>query len=1548
MMRASSRWMLCLGALLALGATAGAQSGPTFQLPEAQGVERVELTLTGQWDLARYDDPDPDTDTFKPVEALPGAAGLQWQPVPVPKSLYQHFGQDDLCHRVLYRTRVDVPASHAGRGFKLHFASTSWILSVFVNGQLAGTHRGVWIPWDMDISEHMVPGQVNEVVIAVKSPWYGFDTGRTGVNAQDQGKGTLKEFWDLKSLRRPHLLPYGGKGDGDGNQYGLINPVTLTSVGGVYTEDVFAKPSVQKQRLENEITVRNTTGAPAELLVRCEAVNDRTNEVEKTFEPMGLVLPAGGVKTITVAGDWADAKYWWPEPNPNLYRLRTTILANGQPVDVHEQLFGFREVTIDGPSFRLNGKRWNMWGWWGVRKFMERPEQYAQQLRAERTRFNRFFSHCALTKFLPAQEDRLEYFDRNGIAGCQSSMIEGMGIRFVLSYVENVNGKWVVKANEPVWENFREHMAQIAKAYRNHPSILMYSLENETVYINAQNFYGHIAWTGISKDQYMRVNEVAMNAVARAAQKYDNTKPYVVSGAGDLGGLLPMNTPHYPMGSPEWYPENAYSLARVSDHVSRWPWKRDKPWYVPESTFANEMNLATTAIGDEAYRGQVDAERGKAVFQRMLFGGYRWTGAAGWSCCGNLSQFPEVQDMLADLVAIPRRQTSRLYGGQANALLFKVMNDTFSEAPVTFEWAYSIDGQRIAGESVSMQIEPGFGQEHTLRITPPATDRRLEGELSLRVSQDGADTYEETRAVPVLPVVESLNVEVPVTVFDRSGTLGPWLQAKGVAFTEVKSLSELPAGDGLVLIGPDSLRENEAYGTDLLQAASRGQRVIVLEQETPAGGENLPVPMSSTAHYGGYAHPQALGTPVFRDLGRWDLIDWAAGAPDKDLPVYKNVYQKPARGASSLAHCGPMLPYSALVEVPCGPGFLVLSQLRIGTTLGLDPAADVLLRNLMEHYAASRPAEGVAAIYSQDPLLSENIQATGLRTVVAENLLAAMDPETVKVAVIQATPENLKALRPLADHVRVFQQAGGWVMLCGLTPDGLDDFNALTRQKLMLRPFRLEQVLFEGTGEARARGRGPPDGARISDEQVIHGRMFPSWNTFSFVADGRDFAPFCRMPEGPADPYEYEPTKNDKDPFNFVNGLFNSLSWKCIQQIWWEGPERPSRPLERTFTLRRPDVVSQINVWNNANYAVIRDFEVIFDGDESTKLSVVLPESGLQEIRLAEPRPVSKTITLRALTKEIREGKNANLVGIENVQFLRPATPAGAVYLDNVGGLVGVPSWKGGWFLNQVQWLAEEPNPANVAKKRTLVSTLLQNMGVGIAGRVGVPGVNVRYQPVDLMNWCNQFRDSRWVKEDVWFGQPGADLNRLPAGAGGEATLASVDYRLVKFTTAPKQDCIMLGDKAPKPLADSVKGIAVGRKADLLFFLHTANVLKPVTDAERSRLVAKGRDQFHLPVVLRYVVRYADGQSVTVPVVLEKGVDHWVQPIPKPLEGAQIAWAQRLAELKGQHATLYGMKFANPRPDVAIETIDVEIGNSPDRAVPAVLAITTGTIVGQQ
>jgi len=411
--------------------------------------------------------------------------------------------------------------------------------------------------------------------------------------------------------------------------------------------------------------------------------------------------------------------------------------------------------------------------------------------------------------------------------------------------------------------------------------------------------------------------------------------------------------------------------------------------------------------------------------------------------------------------------------------------------------------------------------------------------------------------------------------------------------------------------------------------------------------------------------------------------------------------------------------------------------------------------------------------------------------------------------------------------------------------------------------------------------------------------------------------------------------------------MISSDFWRYIRQIWV--PQAQTVPL--TFTLRRPDVVKTIKIWNNQNYWTIKDLDVYFDGNKARSVQATLPDSGdFTIVELPAPVPVKENVTLeiRSWRERPLDRKDLRLVGIDNVQFLRPAPKPDAVFLDNVGGLVAFPRGKGGLFLCQLKFMADEPRPENADKKLRILSVLLQNMGVGSrsASKVAVPGVNVRFTPVNIQEYCNAYLAGRADKAG-WFGDKNKDMKSLPRG---RAEFADVAYHVVDYLTAPIPDCIILGGQRAQPRSirdnsPTVAGIKAGRKADLLYSLHTAHVARPITDRERRQMLDRRRP-FVRPSVFKYVLHYADGATAEIPVVLEEHVDHWLSEAPRPLEAAQIGWSRPVTADARERAVLYTMQAMNPRPDAAIDTI--EIVRTSDRATPAVVAVTLGEIVGKQ
>lgn len=1303
-----------------------------YELPGlSAGAERVQVDLAGPWQVARYDDPDMDVDTYEPVRKIPGPEeyDLKWMGVTVPhKDLWQH-PELSFAHRVIYRTRVNVPAAHKGRGFKLHFAGTNWIVSVFVNGRLVGDHKSVWIPWDLDVSRFIKPGEINEIEIAVKGHYYAWDTRFHHLAAK-----SLNNIRELPyDIRRPRGHPAHFRfiapifpstiGDGDGYLHGIVNPVYLVSVGQAYVEDVFIKPSVARQSLETEVTVRNVTGQDASYEVHCEAVHDpdKSNSPERTFGPLKVFVRAGETATVSVIGPWEDPKLWWPKPNPDLYRLRTKVTQDGRLIDIQEELFGFREITVKGTGIYINGIRRNLWNWASPSESTP-GKDWVERWRNEGSRFLRFTYENVKDTNTRCREEYLEVFDREGVPGQLCSMVDGSG-RGSFEF-----GEWAETAgaeprefvpNEPLWSNLREHVAQMVKAYRNHPCVITYQLSNELVY-NARMPRPNLM-------PYLAEETFKMFLAARAI---DSTRPYAEGGGGDLsfahgfeGRRLDINCLYDPLAPEDWYPDDAYRVNRYDMAIGRREWDRTNPWFSVENVTASATDLGTYVGGAVALRYQEDARRAKAKFVRALYEGYRWGDVAAFSSQDNLSEFEDGRKVFSSLIAIPRKRTYRLQSGQENSLHFKIMNDTFSRDPVTLRWQYRIDGKEIAGATETLAIEPGFGEEQWLTVKAPATPRRLDGVLTLKVWIPGELVFEDSMSIPVLPS-PVISTAVPVLVYDKPGNTKSFLSACGVEFIELGALAELDDREGLLIVGHDTLTADEAAGSDVLKFASRGNQVICLEQDNPLSGTNLPVSIKATDRFGGYAHPQALGTALFDELRPDDFSDWAG-----DHPTYKNAYTKPSMEARSLIECGPKLPWSALIECRADDGFILLCQLRVGAKLGVEPAAGILLRNMIGTYAGKRPSTGRAALFAPgNALLTDKVNATGVLCEPVTELTKALDTKAYKAVIVDGAQQNLQQLLELKAAAESFQEQGGWIMVCGVSPEGLELFNRFMGTKHLLRPFRPERVYIEKTDH--------PLAATLHDETVVQfstvilrkwfGIYWLSPDVFSWVIDTYDAAPFTIPPGAGDDPYSYKPTWDETDPYNVVNGMLNETAWQYTHvfkvlkkgETDQDGMAGPVG-LEQVFKVRRPETIRQINVWNSTLYSTIEKMDIVFDDDTANAVSTVLASDGrMNKIVLPYPMTAEKTITF--VVRSWRENKAhqnpgaSHLVGIDNVQFIRAQHISHGITLDNVGGLTVFPRGQGGVFLNQVKFMAneDEPNLINAAKKVDLARIILKNMGI--------------------------------------------------------------------------------------------------------------------------------------------------------------------------------------------------------------------------------------------
>lgn len=1466
-----------------------------FQLPAPTGPgARAAVQLKGLWQVCRGDEQLPGPDVARPMEGLPDDP--LWTAMPVPGDKNKLRPDLIFAHRLWYRTQVNVPAGCEGRSFYIAFPQNNLNTTVVVNGVLCGFEKNPFARFEIDITRAVKPG-VNEVLVGIRDAWYAYST-----NPNDPMK-----------LRRKFNLPVRFFEEGfqdlaypiwNHAQSGILFTPELVCAGAAYTTDVFVKPSVARKELAVEVEVVGpATGAFRGELV-CEALEADTGAPAHRLPPLPVEVGAGERKRVEVKGAWADPKLWWPD-RPHMYRLRTTLRTPGGPADVAETPFGFREWTVDGALFRLNGVVWRLWA---DLKEGHTPEEWLGNYRRTNQRMQRFWGMSWMGL---SPDEALDLFDREGVVIRRSGLLDGERIGYnAVEQDPDLRKRYGSEIKMDLMRNWRDQMTAQVKGERNHPSIMIWSLENEWLYINCINLHGGL----------MDAFEKEVQGVADAVGEADPTRSTMNDGGGaHKAQTMPVHGDHYVFDPGDGrYPDLAYEANPKAGGRGRWEWDQKRPRFLGEDYFANGINPFDYAYfgGEETFQGKAATRRAAGLIARMLNEGYRWAGYAAWHFWMGEQEAVGQYVSNAPRAVLCREWNWTFGAGQKAARTFRVYNDTQYADPITFTWQLRFGAETVGTEKVTLSVPPGEYVELKRTIAMPAARKasagRREGTLTLALAVGGKEVFRDTKAVSVL---EPLAVPAALRsagagslhVFDPGGTVAPYLRARGVSFTPVRSLEALPESARTLVIGPDALDVRTSTTSRLAAWASAGRRVIVMDQRHPLRYQGLPMQVESTTHEGRTAYIEDGSHPACAGLQSKDFWTWGV-----NVPVYRNAYGKPSKGARSLIQCHARLANSALMEVPVGSGVLLLCQLNVGSQLARHAVAQRVFDNLLAYAATyKRVLRQVTSCAGTDARFSGALEDVGLKHTTARDAAACLaSPGPNRLAIIEATPNHLGQMAAKQAQVRAFTDAGGWILLHGLTPEGLSDFNRLVGVEHMIRPFRMERVTLPPGRSALTAGLTLTDVVMYSGERIFGWTAdeFLASDVFSYCVDYRDVAPFGAMPSD----YHY----------NIVNGMYSADAWKYIFSF-----DLATDKPEFTMTLPAPQEIERIDWAGNAFYHLVTKISLSSETGQSVTLSTA-PGNDEQSFEIKPPLK-GRRITLRIVDWD-KVSRGANVVGIDNLrlyatrkpEFLNRVKP-----LVNVGAMMEYRMGKGGIVLCNLLFKEREAVPANAEKKRRILSTLLANLQAPLGGGEGViAGAGLQYSPLDISSKANQYRNERG-----WFGDPAFTLAALPAGRN---TFAGVPFQVHEFATSPVPTVVMLGGEGvPGSLPDAVRDIPIGRKADALFFLHAARGDRPLADWEKR--------ENKRAEICRYVIHYEDGRSVEAPIFLGEDVDDFKQTDPRAVSGAQIGWVRPYPGTEYQ-AVLYVKQWDNPRPDVAINSVDMVYG-SERRGVPALIAVTAAS-----
>lgn len=267
-----------------------------------------------------------------PAAAAPAFDDSAWADICLPHSFgipYFMEGQFYVGYGC-YRKSLFLPQAWLGKRVALEFQAAFQAAEVYVNGQLAGSHKGGYTPFVVDMTELLRPGE-NLVFVRVNNLWDSRQAPRAGEHVFNGGI-----YRDVSLL--------------------VTDPVRVAWEGIWVTT-----PQASRERalVEVQTEVENLTAQKRSF--RLSSVVKYQGEAVAQAEFSGEAAP-GKKESFTQQLEVLSPHLWSPE-SPELYTLETTLSVEGQEPERQETTFGVRWFAFTAKEgFFLNGEPYKIHG----------------------------------------------------------------------------------------------------------------------------------------------------------------------------------------------------------------------------------------------------------------------------------------------------------------------------------------------------------------------------------------------------------------------------------------------------------------------------------------------------------------------------------------------------------------------------------------------------------------------------------------------------------------------------------------------------------------------------------------------------------------------------------------------------------------------------------------------------------------------------------------------------------------------------------------------------------------------------------------------------------------------------------------------------------------------------------------------------------------------------------------------------------------------------------------------------------------------------------
>ena len=411
---------------------------------------RFVSDLSGSWDFKKFDD-------VLPAEEWAKAPLQDAMNMPVPSS-YNDLTEDaklrDYAGWVMYERDLAVPKVLKNERVMLRFDAVTHEANIYLNGELIGSHKGGFLPFEIDVTDKLTGGD-DRLSVAV-SNIIDYTTLPVGGKADMMGglMGTGPAEIDDNAPRRnnPNFDFF--------NYSGITRPVRLyTTPKEAYIEDI---------ALTSEV---NDKDAVINYAVKVSGSGECTVTVT---DADGKVVAEG--TGLNGSLNVKDVQLWQPGEG---YMYDVNVKFGD---DEYTEPFGIRTVKVDGTQFLINGRPFYFKGYGKHEDTFPNGRGINLPMNTKDISIMKWQgANSFRTSHYPYSEEMMRLCDREGIVVIDETTAVGVNLEF--GGGANFQGQKVRTFDKEHGVQTQEHHKDVIRDLisrdKNHACVVMWSIANE-------------------------------------------------------------------------------------------------------------------------------------------------------------------------------------------------------------------------------------------------------------------------------------------------------------------------------------------------------------------------------------------------------------------------------------------------------------------------------------------------------------------------------------------------------------------------------------------------------------------------------------------------------------------------------------------------------------------------------------------------------------------------------------------------------------------------------------------------------------------------------------------------------------------------------------------------------------------------------------------------------------------------------------------------------------------------------------------------------------